>query len=103
MAFSGWGQLSNGKKFKAALFFTAETVCIVGYLYERQQVLHGDLNYYEREARRTDRNTFFLYWLGVKVAGMIDAYVDAQLASFDVIDITPPELLGPNPANKKIK
>jgi len=100
MAFSGWGQLSNGKRFKAALFFTAETVCIAGYFYERQQVLRGGLNYYDREVSRTDRNTFFLYWLGIKVAGMIDAYVDAQLASFDVVDITPPELLGPKRADQ---
>jgi len=88
----GWGQIDNGSRKKAALFFAAELFFIGGYVHESILVRQNDLTWYEREAYRTDRNSFVIYWFLAKVLDITDAYVDAQLARFDVRDITPPEL-----------
>ena len=92
LAIPGWGQLNNGKKKKAALFFIAETVCIGGFIYMSHRVHHDDVEDWERDNLRTDRNTFLIYFLGAKVLDIVDAYVDAHLAGFDVEDITPEEI-----------
>lgn len=92
LAFPGWGQINNGKKKKAALFFIAEMVCIGGYLYKNYEFRHGDYTDWEKENLRTDRNTFLLYWMISKILGIMDAYVDAQLANYNVRDFTPEEL-----------
>ena len=92
LAVPGWGQLTNGRKFKAALFFTAELVCIGGYIYENHQAKQPGISEFDRNAYRTDRNTFVMYYIIAKILGITDAYVDAQLADFDVGDITPKEL-----------
>ena len=78
----GWGQINNGKKKKAAFFILAEMVCIGGYLYTA----------WEKDNLRTDRNTFLLYWIVSKFFGIVDAYVDAQFADYNVRDITPADL-----------
>ena len=41
---------------------------------------------------RSNRNTFLLYWMITKIFGIMDAYVDAQLANYNVEDFTPEEL-----------
>ncbi len=92
LAFPGWGQLDNGSKKKAALFLIAETVCIGGYLYMNHELGHSEYSDWEKEKIRTDRNTFLLYWMISKIFGIVDAYVDAQLANYDVEDFTPEEL-----------
>lgn len=91
----GYGQLSNGKKWKAALFFTAEASFLTGYLYMNHRVKNDDVDDWERTNLRTDRNSFIMYWLGAKVLGLVDAYVDAHLVDFDVDDITPEVLRKP--------
>lgn len=88
----GWGQIDNGKKKKAALFMAAEVICIGGYLLERHRIKNDPLTEWEKDVHRTDRNTFIIYWFVSKVLGIVDAYVDAHLASFNVNDITPEEL-----------
>ena len=95
LIFPGWGQINNGKKKKALLFFTAELIFIGGYLYENHRVKHDTVTDWERDKLRTDRNTFVLYWIGAKILGIVDAYVDAQFANFNVVDITPEELSNP--------
>ena len=90
----GWGQINNGKKKKAALFIAAEVICIGGYLYENNRVKNDAMTDWERDNVRTDRNTFIIYWMISKVLGIVDAYVDAHLASYNVKDITPEELRG---------
>jgi hypothetical protein len=95
----GWGQIDNGKKKKAVLFFAAEIICIGGYIYNYQELSNEALTEWERENIRTDRNTFLLYWMLSKLLGMVDAYVDAHFADFDVTDITPKELA--EPKNKR--
>jgi len=96
LAFPGWGQLDNGRKMKAALLFVTEAALIGGYVYMNYHVKHDDVADWERENMRTDRNSFFIYWLAAKVYGMVDAYVDAHLRDFDVEDITPEELTEEN-------
>ena len=49
LAFPGWGQIDNGEKKKAALFFIAEIVCIGGYLYKNYELRHGDYTDWEKE------------------------------------------------------
>ncbi len=96
----GWGQLDNGRKWKAALFFAAEATCIAGFLYQSHRLGEEGLTDWEESVIRTDRNTFLIYYLGAKLLGIVDAYVDAQLADFDVDDITPPELKGNESSGK---
>jgi len=88
----GWGQLDNGRKKKAALFFAAELFFIGGYIYENRLARKSGINEFQRNAYRTDRNSFFIYWFLAKIFDMTDAYVDAQFADFNVRDITPEEL-----------
>ncbi|MFC1490826.1 DUF5683 domain-containing protein [Candidatus Latescibacterota bacterium] len=92
LIFPGWGQLDNGKKKKAAMFFVAEMVCIGGYLYVDHDINTGDYSDFQKNNLRHDRNSFVLYWMISKVFGLIDAYVDAQLDNYDVEDITPEDL-----------
>ena len=92
MFIPGWGQINNGKKLKAVLFFTAEVIFIGGYVYENYNVKNKAVTSWERDNYRTDRNTFFIYWMVSRIIGMVDAYVDAQLADFNVDDITPVDL-----------
>jgi len=88
----GWGQLNNDSRKKAAFFFAAELFCIGGYFYQSHLVKQSGLTEFEREAYKTDRNSFVLYWIVAKIFGITDAYVDAQFADFNVTDITPEEL-----------
>ena len=91
----GWGQVNNGKKKKAVLFFAAELTFIGGYLYNNYRVRHHQMSDWDRDNLRTDRNSFIIYWMVAKVLGIVDAYVDAQFAQFDVEDITPQEIQQP--------
>ena len=92
----GWDQLDNGSRKKTALFFAAELFCIGGYFYQRHLVKQSGLTQFQREVYKTDRNTFVLYWIVAKILGITDAYVDAQLADFNITDITPEELKKPD-------
>ncbi|MFC1608136.1 DUF5683 domain-containing protein [Candidatus Latescibacterota bacterium] len=88
----GWGQLDNGRKKKAALFVAAELFFIGGYIYENRLARKNGIDKFARNAHRTNRNSYFIYWFLAKIFGMTDAYVDAQFADFNVRDITPEEL-----------
>lgn len=88
----GWGQWENGRREKAALFAIAETIFIGGFLYEQIRLSGDTISGPEKDAARTDRNTFLLYWMAAKVLDIMDAYVDAQFRAYDVSDITPDEL-----------
>ena len=88
----GWGQLENGKKKKAALIIAAEVICIGGYLYQSYRIKNENFTDWEMSNMRTDRNSFIIYFMVAKLYGMVDAYVDAHLAGFNVKDITPEEL-----------
>ena len=91
LAIPGWGQLLNGKKNKALLFAAAETVCVGGFIYKN--VRSRNATGPERDALRTDQNTFIIYFLLAKVLDIMDAYVDAQFRDYDVQNITPEALI----------
>jgi len=81
--FPGWGQYYNGKKWKAAFVFAAESGIVGSILYwNRRAEQAPDADH--RALYLEYRNRGFWY-LGLAIllsAG--DAYVDAQLAGFDV-------------------
>ena len=86
----GGGQLDNGRRKKALLFLATELVCLGGVIYETHLLGGTNLSPFDKEIIRTNRNTFIIVWLGAKLFGMVDAYVDAQLKHFNVGDVTPP-------------
>lgn len=92
LALAGWGQFDNGKKYKALMFIAAEAVCIGGFAYLQYKLGDDDLSAIDKDMHRTNRNSYILYWMAAKVFGLMDAYVDAHLAAYDVSDITPEEL-----------
>ena len=74
LAVAGWGQYRNGSRWKAALFFTAETVCIGGFIYMNYRIRNdSDLSDWDRDILRTDRNTYVIYWFAAKLLGIVDA------------------------------
>ena len=89
LALSGWGQFDNGKKRKAYLFIAGELFCLGGVVYEQILLGESGRTEYDQDIIRSNRNTFVIYWLGAKLFGMVDAYVDAQLRNFDIRDVTP--------------
>ncbi len=81
--FPGWGQYYNGKKLKAAFVFAVETGIISATVYwngrakRAQDAEHRSL-YLEYRNRG-------IWYLGLAILLSVgDAYVDAQLAGFDV-------------------
>ena len=81
--FPGWGQLYNGKWFKALIVFGAEAGFIGMAVYYNQKAHDDQLSALEREFYADQRNTN--YWrTGVAILiSMLDAYVDAHLSDFD--------------------
>lgn len=89
----GWGQFINGRPLKG-LGFGAVAVVLAGRVVAQQRALGRadrrgapDL---ELEDLAAGRNTRVLLWVTNATLAGIDAYVDAQLAGFDVS-------LGPRP------
>ena len=83
----GWGQYANGRPFKA-LGFGAAAVVLAGRVVAQQRELGRadrrgapDL---ELEDLAAGRNTRVLLFVANATLAGIDAYVDAQLAGFDV-------------------
>ena len=77
----GWGQLYNGRPFKALFFAAASATALSSVVVEHRRIdtaptpeIHQD-----RAARRNTRLLYFA--LSVSFAA-IDAYVDAHLADF---------------------
>ncbi len=81
--FPGWGQWYNGKKLKAGLVFAVETGLVANAVYQNSLASRATD---ERERFvYIDRRNQSLWWLaGAVLLSSLDAYVDAQLAGFDV-------------------
>ncbi len=81
--FPGWGQWYNGKRLKAGFVFVVETSLIANAVYQNCLASKA-----ADEAERfvyTDRRNQSLWWLaGAILLSSLDAYVDAQLAGFDI-------------------
>lgn len=98
VAFPGWGQWSNGKKQKAAVYFGIETYFLTKALIWRHRTfdrLHawGNTDPGDATARQAAFNNFdsarnsrnYFYWLtGITVfISMFDAYADSYLLTFE--------------------
>lgn len=78
----GWGQLYNGKPYKAAFFATVSAGLLASVISE-QAALGNAQTPLESEDRAARRNTRILFFaLSVTFAGL-DAYIDAHLADFN--------------------
>lgn len=77
----GWGQLYNGKPYKA-FFFASASATLFAMAAAEQIALDDARSPQEHEDRVARRNTRILFFaLSATLAG-IDAYVDAHLARF---------------------
>ena len=81
MLLPGWGQLYNEHPRKGALIFSTELILGGAVVYKNRQ-----------PSDRQQRNTFFLWFLGVFLYNLADAYVDAHLYGFEEGEV---EMAGP--------
>jgi hypothetical protein len=78
----GWGQLYNGKWFKALVAAGAEIGLVSNAVIQNQYAVRSSTQL-EREFYQDNRR-LSLWWLGaVLLYSVADAYVDAQLYQFD--------------------
>jgi hypothetical protein len=82
IAFPGWGQWYNGKRFKAVIVFGAEVGVIANTIYQNQKVQKSKSEL-ERQFYLENRRLSNWWLAGAILLSMIDAYVDAHLYGFD--------------------
>jgi hypothetical protein len=92
--FPGWGQLSNGKRWKAAVVFAVQTSLAFGVFTQHERYLYSqardetDLaNFY-----KDDRNRLVWWSAGLLMLSCADAYVDCHLRDWNVspdLSLTP--------------
>jgi hypothetical protein len=95
VAFPGWGQWSNGKKQKAAVYFGIESYWITKAMIWRHRArTAGNLS--EFTHARDRRNSF--YWLtGITIfVSMFDAYADRYLLTLERTRDMPGDFWGGN-------
>jgi len=111
-AVPGWGQFYNGRPWKAGVIISAEAgtlAAAVGnyvtsrrYLREAREAQEKEIKE-EKYARYNDYvvETEFWGWLfvGILTYSMMDAYVDAHLADWDVSDL-PADKDAPPPSSR---
>ncbi len=78
----GFGQLYNGKIFKAILVLGGEAALAGNAVYYHQQLVQSRSED-EREFYRNIKSRFLWWLFAVHILNVIDAYVDASLAEFD--------------------
>lgn len=81
MLVPGWGQFTNGKKWKGITAVTADFVTLGGFLIESKRI-HDSKTEEQRSFYRERRNTYLIWFVGITLYSMADAYVDAQLRDF---------------------
>ena len=82
LTFPGLGQLYNGKKFKALLFFGGEIGLLYNSIYLNQKYKENTDDYV-KNFYIENRNLSNWWLVGVVLISILDAYVDAHLYSFD--------------------
>lgn len=112
VVYPGWGQLANGKPYKACVIMAVEAYLAgVAISSDRSARDAGELawaaatpgeaeKYEERSARYEERRNAYFWWLGATILySMLDAYVDANLAGVsEGASEPPPVLLDSHPA-----
>jgi hypothetical protein len=83
VAFPGWGQWSNGKKRKAAIYFAIETYFLTKAMVWRHRARESGIDFATFDSARDRRNYF--YWLtGMTIfISMFDAYGDRYLLTLE--------------------
>ncbi len=76
----GWGQLRNGRYFKAVLFSAAAAGFAGAGISETRNLDRAEVA--ERQAAAGRRNTRLLLFIATATFSALDAYVDAHLADF---------------------
>ncbi|MCK5133020.1 MAG: hypothetical protein KAR40_12815 [Candidatus Sabulitectum sp.] len=88
----GWGQFYNDKPVKGLLYGTLELGLLGLVFYENSKAEHAREMYAETglaswqnnyDTHSSLRRTFIWYTAGAWVVGLLDAYVDAYLFSFE--------------------
>ncbi len=89
VVFPGWGQLSNGKRLKAAGIFLAQTGMGFSAYTQHQRFLYYDARGEEMEARfyKNDRNRLLWWSVGLVIYSAADAFVDCHLRNWDVTEV----------------
>ena len=78
----GWGQWTNGQRFKSVLVFGAELALAGNAAYQNRLALRSK-TLVEREFYKNNRNQSIWWFAAVYFLSLADAYVDAQLWHFD--------------------
>ncbi|TKJ41132.1 hypothetical protein CEE37_05540 [candidate division LCP-89 bacterium B3_LCP] len=89
--FPGWGQLANGKPWKAAVVFIGQTSLAFSAFYQHENHLFHDALGEESQARfyKDNRNRLIWWSVGAMILSAVDAFVDCHLRDWDVSpDIT---------------
>jgi len=100
LALPGWGQVYNGKRFKAGVIIGAEIytlyqtttriVAAYGYRRDARAEPNGDRKkelYAAHDATVIDAEFWGWLFVGTVAYAMMDAYVDAHLADWEVKDL----------------
>ena len=78
----GWGQLYNGKWFKAILVCGTEIGLVANAVYQNQMAVQSTFS--EERAWYQDNRNLSVWWLLATILlSMADAFVDAHLYDFD--------------------
>ena len=78
----GWGQWANGQKIKSVLVFGAE-LGLIGNAYFQNRAALRSASFEEGEFYRNNRSQSIWWFAGLYFLNLADAYVDAELLSFD--------------------
>lgn len=104
--YPGWGQLANGKPYKACVILGVETYLAgvalscdrrardAGRLARAAVTQEQAAGFEERRSRYKDRRNAYFWWLGAAILySMLDAYVDASLAGVSEGGLRPPPVI----------
>ncbi|MFH1863265.1 MAG: DUF5683 domain-containing protein [bacterium] len=86
IVFPGWGQLSNGKPWKAAGVFCLQTGLAFAAYTQHQRFIYYDGLGQATQARfyKDDRNRLIWWSIGALIYSSVDAFVDCHLQDWDV-------------------
>lgn len=84
--FPGWGQLANGKRWKAAGMFILQTGLAFAVFYQHENYLFYDSQGNDLKARfyKDDRNRLVWWSVGAVIFSAADAFVDCHLRNWTV-------------------
>ncbi len=78
----GWGQWTNGQKIKSLLVLGGE-LGLIGNAYFQNRAALRSASFDEGEFYRNNRNQSLWWFAGLYFLNLADAYVDAELLTFD--------------------